>query len=64
MVYPANASISVSVLADNGEVLRQQRAQLTSIALGIVEEVFTGCSEFAEGLVIAIVEHLLLEELP
>lgn len=34
------------------------------MALGIVEEAFTRLAEVVEGLVVAVVEHLLVEERP
>jgi hypothetical protein len=48
IIYPANASFSAISLAGKGEVFRQQRPQLTVVALGIVEEVFTRLTEVAE----------------
>jgi len=50
--------------ADNSEVFRQQRAQLSPILSRTAEESFAGGFEFGKGFKIAVIEHLPLKEFP
>ncbi len=62
-VYPPNAGFRFSI-ADDLEVLRQKRTQLVSVLIWVLEEPFAGLPEFAERVVVGVVEDLFLEELP
>ena len=49
---------------DDLELLREQRAELFSVSIKILEESFAGPLVFEKGLIIGVIENLTFEKFP